>query len=126
VDRALNTKLAGNRCDIGPTVMASGQGGSIASSKSYLQTLESIREARALAERFEEGLWSAELLRLRGVFLTAIGAEETQIEASLCEATKTAKKQKSISLQKRAEATHEEYWGQKASASGGRGFRLPV
>jgi hypothetical protein len=52
------------------------------------QALEAIREAGALAERFEEGLWSAELLRLRGVFLTAIGAEETQIEASLCEATK--------------------------------------
>ena len=59
------------------------------------------------------------------MFLTAIGAEESQIEASFCEAIKIAKEQKSISLEKRAEATYAEYRRQKASASGGRGFRLP-
>jgi len=88
--------------------------------------LEAIREAEAFAERFEERWWSAELHRVRGVYLTAIGAEETQIEASFGEAIKTAKEQKSVSLAKRAEATYAEYRRQRASATGGRGFRLPL
>jgi predicted ATPase len=90
------------------------------------QALEAIREAGALAERFEEGLWYAELHRLRGVFLTAIGADEAQIEASFCAAIRIAQEQKSISLEKRAEATYAEYRRQKASAPGGGGFRLPL
>ena len=47
------------------------------------EALEAIGQAEALVERFEERWWCAELHRLRGVFLAAIGAEETQIEASL-------------------------------------------
>jgi hypothetical protein len=38
-----------------------------------------------------DGYWFAELHRLRGVFLTAIGAEESKIEASFCAAINTAK-----------------------------------
>jgi hypothetical protein len=79
-----------------------------------------------MAERSEGHWWSAELHRLRGVFLTALGVDETQIEASFCAAISTAKKQKSISLEKRAEETYAEYRRQKASGSGGRGFRLPL
>jgi predicted ATPase len=90
------------------------------------EALEAIREAEGLVERFEERLWRADLQRLRGVLLTAMGAEETQIEASFCAAVSTAKQQKSISLEKRAEGTYAEYRRQKASGSGGRGFRLPV
>jgi hypothetical protein len=70
--------------------------------------------------------WSGELHRLRGVFLAAMGADETQIEATFCEAIRIAKEQKSVSLQKRAEATYAEYHRQKASTSGGGGFRLPL
>ena len=88
------------------------------------EALEAINEAEALAERFEH--FCAEPHRLRGVFLATIGADEAQIEASICAAISTAKKQKSISLAKRAEATYAEYRRQKASASGGRGFRLPL
>jgi len=88
--------------------------------------IEAINEAEAMAERFEQRYWCAELHRLRGVFLAAMGAEETQIEASFCAATRIAKEQKSTSLAKRAEATYTEYRRQKASASGGRGFRLPL
>jgi predicted ATPase len=90
------------------------------------EALEAINEAEALAERFEERWWYAEFHRLRGVFLTAVGAGETQIEASFCAAIRIAKEQKSVSLEKRAEATYAEYRRQKASASGGRGFRLPL
>ena len=90
------------------------------------EALEAIREAEALVERSGERWWCAELHRLRGVFLTALGADETQIEASFCEAIRIAKEQKSVSLEKRAEATYAEYRRQKASASGGRGFRLPL
>jgi hypothetical protein len=65
--------------------------------------------------------WSAELHRLRSVFLATMGADETQIEA-----IRIAKEQKSVSLEKRAEGTYAEYRRQKASGSGGRGFRLPL
>ena len=90
------------------------------------EALEAINEAEAIAERFEHRYFSAELHRLRGVFLTALGAEAAQIEASFCEAIRIAKVQKSVSLEKRAEATRAEYRSQKASGSGGRGFRLPL
>jgi hypothetical protein len=41
-------------------------------------------------------------------------------------AQRIAKEQKSVSLEKRAEATHAEYRRQKTSGSGGPGFRLPL
>ena len=91
------------------------------------EALETIKEADALVERSEERWWCAELHRLRGVFLTAIGADETQIETSFRAAISTAKGQKSVSLAKRAEATYAEYRHQKSSgSSGGRGIRLPL
>jgi serine/threonine protein kinase/predicted ATPase len=90
------------------------------------EALEAISEAETVAERFEQRHFCAELHRLRGVFLAAMGAEGTQIEASFCEAISIAKEQKSVSLEKRAEGTYAEYRRQKASASGGRGFRLPL
>ena len=90
------------------------------------EALEAIKEAEALAARIEIGCWYAELHRLRGVFLTAIGADEAQIEASFCAAIKTAKEQKSVSLAARAEASYAEYCRQKTSASGGHNFRLPL
>ena len=77
------------------------------------EALEAIREAEGLVERFEERLWRADLHRLRGVLLTAMGADETQIEASFCEAIRTAKEQKSIPLARRAEASYAEYRSKK-------------
>ena len=90
------------------------------------EALKEIEEAEILAEKYEVRVWCAEQRRLRGVFLAAIGADETQIEASFCAAIRTAKEQKSTSLAKRAEATYAEYRRQKASGSGERGFRLPL
>jgi serine/threonine protein kinase/predicted ATPase len=90
------------------------------------EALEAITEAEALVERSEGRWWRAERFRLHGVFLAAMGANETQIEASFCEAIRTAKQQKSVSLEKRAEATYAEYRRQIASSSAGRGFRLPL
>jgi predicted ATPase len=90
------------------------------------EALEAINEADALAQRFEQRFWCAELHRLRAVFLAAVGADETQIDASFCQAIRTAKRQKSVSLEKRAEATYAEFRRQKASPSGGHGFRLPL
>jgi predicted ATPase len=89
------------------------------------EALEAIREAEGFVEKFEVRWWSAELHRLRSVFLAAIGGEQRHIEASFCEAIRIAKQQKSVSLEKRAEATYAEYRRQ-ASGSGGRGFRLPL
>jgi adenylate cyclase len=90
------------------------------------EAFEAIREAEALAERFQQSFWNAELHRLRGVFLAALGSDEMQIEAAFCAAIRIAKQQKSVSLEKRAEATYAEYRRQKASLSGGRGYRLPL
>jgi hypothetical protein len=57
---------------------------------------------------------------------SGLAADEAEIEASFREAIRIAKEQKSVSLEKRAEATYAQYCRQKASASGGRGFRLPL
>src|ERR1700751_3750912 len=73
------------------------------------EALEAIRDAEALVERTEGRWWSAELHRLRGVFLTAMGADDAQIVASFREAIRIANGQKSISLAKRAEASYLEY-----------------
>jgi predicted ATPase len=88
--------------------------------------LKAITEAKALVARTEERWWSAELHRLRGVFLAAMAANETQIEVSFFEAIRIAKEQKSISLERRAEATYAQYRNQKASAPGTCTFRLSL
>jgi predicted ATPase len=80
------------------------------------EALEAINEAEALAERFEQRYFCAELHRLRGVFLTAMGADETLIAASFRAAIRTAKEQKSISLVKRAEASYAEYRRQRTKS----------
>jgi predicted ATPase len=72
------------------------------------EALAAIAEAEAVALRTEERESFAELRRLRGVFLAAIGADEAKIEASFCVAIRIAKEQKSISLATRAEATYAE------------------
>ena len=90
------------------------------------EALEAIREAAALAERFEVGWWYAELHRLRAVFLTALGSDETLIEASFREAIKIAREQKAASIEKRAEGSYAEYRQNKARALGKQGFRLPL
>jgi hypothetical protein len=55
------------------------------------EALEAINDAEALAERFEQRGFIARILLLRGVFLTAVGADEAQIEASFCEAIRIAR-----------------------------------
>ena len=90
------------------------------------EALEAITEAEALVARNEERCHCAELLRLRGVFLAAMGAGKTQAEDSFCAAIRSAREQKAISLATRAEATYAEYRRYKASGSQGRGFRLPL
>ena len=49
--------------------------------------------------------------------LSAMSADQARIEASFCEAIRIAKEQKSVSLEKRAEATYAKYCRQKASGS---------
>jgi hypothetical protein len=90
------------------------------------EALEAINEGEALADRFEQRLVLSRLHRHRGVFLAALGAEETQIEVSFCKAIGIAREQKSILLLKAAETTYTEYCRQKANSSGGRGFRVPL
>jgi hypothetical protein len=51
-----------------------------------------------------------------------MGADEANIQASLCAAIRIAKERNSVSLEKRAEATYAEYRRQKANESGESGF----
>ncbi len=90
------------------------------------EALEIILEALKLGERFAEHERSAELHRLRGLFLATLGADEALIETSFGEAIRIAKEQKSISMEKRADKTYAEYRRQKASVARGSGFRLPL
>jgi Protein kinase domain len=83
-----------------------------------IEAFDAVREAEILIERFGEGLWLADLYRLRGVLLIAIGGGETQIEASFLEAVRIANEQKSVSLAKRAESIYTEY--SRAKKGGGR------
>ena len=126
MDRGRNRGLSGNRRDVVVPYFLALKAEALHLADRTSEALEAITEAEALVERSEERWWCAELHRLRGVFLAAMGAEETQIEASFCEAIRIAREQKSISLEKRAEATYAEYRRQKASGLGGRGFRLPL
>ena len=86
------------------------------------EALETIQEAEGVVERFEERGSCAELHRLRGVFLAAMGAEETRIEASFCAAIRIAREQKSTSLAKRAEATYAEYRYRRGKSQRGHDF----
>jgi predicted ATPase len=79
------------------------------------EALAALEEGEAVVERSEARVWCAELHRLRGLFLAAVGADEAQIEASFREAISTANRQKSISLAKRAVASYSEYRSQKCN-----------
>jgi predicted ATPase len=70
------------------------------------EALEAIKKADALVERFEERWWSAELHRLRGVFLVTFGVDGTQIETSFRAAIKIANEQKKRSLAVHTESSY--------------------
>jgi hypothetical protein len=90
------------------------------------EALAGSTEAEAAEERSEIRVRRAELHRLRAVFLSAMGADSTQIKASFDEAIRIAKEQKSISSENRAEASYAEYRRQKAGAAGGLSLRIPL
>ena len=72
------------------------------------------------AERFEQPYFCAELHRLRGVYSRRLRVQtRPKSRLHFCAAISTAKEQKSLSLEKRAEGTYAEYRRQKASALGG-------
>jgi predicted ATPase len=81
-----------------------------------LEALEAIGEAGMLAESFGERSSCVELYRLRGLFLTRLGADEAEIAEAFRNAISAAKEQRSISLAARAEATYAEYRCQKMKA----------
>jgi hypothetical protein len=80
------------------------------------EAFEAIQEAEALVKKSEQHNMDVELHHLRGVFLAAMGADATEIEASFCEAIRIAKEQKSVFLANRAEATYAEYRREKERA----------
>jgi hypothetical protein len=125
-DRERKQRLAGNRSKAGNTISLTANRRSLYLNARTTEALEAISEAHALVERYGERWWGAELYRLRGVFLTTIGAGEAQIEASFRLAIETAREQKSTSLAKRAEATYSEYCRQKGRPLGLHACRLSL
>jgi tetratricopeptide (TPR) repeat protein len=83
------------------------------------EALEAIREAEKLIERTEEHQWSAELHRLRAVFLAALGLDENQIEEAFCESIRIAKEQKSVALENRSQKSYAEYRRERANGLAG-------
>jgi predicted ATPase len=83
------------------------------------EALEAIEEAEAVLERFEERGSCAELYRLHGLFLAAIGADEAQVEALFRKAVTTARQQESTSLARRAESTCAEYRSRRQASGTG-------
>jgi hypothetical protein len=90
------------------------------------EALEVISEGETLAERFEHRNVFSRLHRLRAVLLSAMGVDNTQIEASFQKAIRIAEEQKAVSLVRRAEATYAEYNLLKANAPRGHGIQLPL
>jgi predicted ATPase len=88
------------------------------------EALEAIKEAEVLAERSGQRDYSAEIHRLRGSFLAALGADQVEIEASFREAIRITRQQKSKSLEQRAERAYTEYRTQRESGTRGPEFRL--
>jgi hypothetical protein len=80
------------------------------------EALEIIEQAHAVIEIYGEHWPLAELHRLRALLLAATGGNNTNIEGSFRAAISTAKQQKSVSLQKRAEAAYAKVRRNKASA----------
>ncbi|HEU4678207.1 MAG TPA: hypothetical protein VFS35_01720, partial [Terrimicrobiaceae bacterium] len=83
------------------------------------EALEVITQAEAIAEQSGELWWSADLQRLRGVFLAALGAEDARIASSFRDAMRTARDQKSISLERRAEQAYADYRAGKGETIAG-------
>jgi predicted ATPase len=82
------------------------------------EALQALREAEAFVESTGGRYICSDLHRLRGIVLTAAGGEDIQINASFGEAVRTAEQQKSISLQKRAEAAFDAYRHTKSEQIG--------
>ena len=75
----------------------------------FPEALKTVRQAEALADTSGECWWCAELHRLRGAFLVTMGANETEVALAFHQAIRLAEQQKSVSLQKRAQASHAEH-----------------
>jgi hypothetical protein len=77
------------------------------------EALELLTEAQALVEASGALCWSAQLYRLRGIFLTKLGADDAQIEEAFGRAISIAREQKSLSWMRHSEASYAEYRCQK-------------
>ena len=80
------------------------------------EALAALEEAKAMVEKSDERWFFAELHRLRAVLLAATRGDNNEIERSFSAAISTAKQQKSLSFERRAEANYAEYRCQKATA----------
>jgi hypothetical protein len=80
---------------------------------------------KVISERYL-GDESARLRLLREARAAASVRHPNQVKDSFGRAMSTARKQKSISLEKRAEATYAEYLHQKANRPGSSGVRLSL
>ena len=80
--RGWNRRLSGQGRDTGLPYYLALKAQALHLANRTPEALEAIKEADALVEKYEEYSMRSGLHWLRGVFLTAMGAEEAQIEAS--------------------------------------------
>ena len=96
MDRAGNKRLSGNRLVPFLPYFLPLKASALHLAGRTSEALETISEAKALAERFEHRSVLSGMHRLRAMFLAALGADEMEIEASFCEAIRIARERKSI------------------------------
>ena len=89
------------------------------------EALETIGEAEALAENLKGAGGVPNCTGSAARFSRPWVPRRSELSFIL-RSHQNRREQKSISLEKRAEGTYEEYCRQKASGAGGAGFRLPL
>ena len=90
------------------------------------EALEAINEAEALAERFEQRIGLPNCTGSAVCFSRLWVLRRPKLRLRSAQPSEPQGSRSRFRLEKRAEATYAEYRRQKASGSGGRGFRLPL
>jgi tetratricopeptide (TPR) repeat protein len=79
----------------------------------FPQALDALDRGMTYVERNGEGLWHAELLRLRGEYRLALGAPTNEVEACFQRAIAIAREQSARSLELRATMSLARLWQQQ-------------
>jgi predicted ATPase len=88
--------------------------------------LEAIAEGLAIVPRTDERWWEAELHRLEGELLRAIGAQASKVEPSFHLSLKIARRQEARSLELRAATSLARFWRDQGQTDKAHDLLAPV